>query len=124
MGSLKNESIERLEEAGFLTAAEAEAWAEAGAEGSIEKAPQISSVMRRDEGREARGKPWFEEMVEGSELGRIKRRRGGETSADGSTKIEWEVVEIGGDDGESQVTSMAKRKISNLEQGDDVHMRG
>ena len=117
---MKNESIERLEEAGFLTAAAAEV----GAEGSSERAPQISSVTRRDEGREARGIPWFEEMVEGSELGRIKQRRGGETSADGSTRIEWEVVEIGGDDGESQATSMAKRKISKLDQGDDVHMRG
>ena len=95
-----------------------------GAEGSIEETPQISSVMRRDEGREARGMPWFEEMVEGSELGRIKRRRGGETSPDGSTRIEWEVVEIGGDGGESEASSVAKRKISKLEQGDDVHMRG
>lgn len=83
---------------------------------------QITSVLPHGEGREARGIPWFQEMVEGSELGRIKRRRGGETSADGSTRIEWEVVEIGRDDGEGDATSTAKRKISKLEDGDDTHM--
>lgn len=121
MSSLKNESVERLEEAGFLTANEAET---SSAEKTAEASPQSSSLLRRGEGREARGIPWFEEMIEGSELGRIKRRRGAETSADGSTRIEWEVVEIGGDDGDSEAASTAKRKISKLDDGDDVHMRG
>jgi hypothetical protein len=37
-------------------------------------------------------------MVEGSRLGRIKRQKGAHTSADGARTVQWEVVEIGGDD--------------------------
>ncbi|GFF46743.1 hypothetical protein IFM61606_02661 [Aspergillus udagawae] len=41
-----------------------------------------------------RGIPWFEEMIEGSRLGRImKTRRGVGVSDDSSTTIEWEVTE-------------------------------
>ncbi|PGH00643.1 hypothetical protein AJ79_08159 [Helicocarpus griseus UAMH5409] len=40
------------------------------------------------------GIPWFEEMMEGSRLGRVgKRRRGVGMSADKSTRMEWEVSE-------------------------------
>lgn len=40
------------------------------------------------------GIPWFEEMIQGSQLGRVgKSRRGMGVSNDGSTKIEWEVSE-------------------------------
>lgn len=43
------------------------------------------------------GMPYFEEMVENSELGQIKRRKGGHTSMDGKTTVEWEITEIDGD---------------------------
>lgn len=46
-----------------------------------------------------RGMPYFEELVENSRLGRIKRQIGGHTSQDGSTSVQWEVVEIGGSGG-------------------------
>lgn len=119
LSSLKDESVQRLEEAGFLSAAEAGK----NLEETREPVQQITSVLRHGEGREARGIPWFQELVEGSELGRIKRSRGGEMSADGSTRIEWEVAEIDRDDGEGDATSTAKRKISKLEEGDDTKMR-
>lgn len=45
-----------------------------------------------------RGLPYFEEMVENSRLGRIKRQKGGALSADGRTTVEWEIVEIGNGD--------------------------
>ncbi|KAK0278780.1 hypothetical protein LTR35_009045 [Friedmanniomyces endolithicus] len=35
---------------------------------------------------------------ESSRLGRIKRRKGGHTSADGTRSVEWEIVEMEGDD--------------------------
>jgi len=47
---------------------------------------------------QGRGLPYFEEMVENSRLGRIKRRKGGHTSADGMRRVEWEVLEIGAED--------------------------
>ena len=44
------------------------------------------------------GIPWFEEMVEGSRLGRLMRqRRGMGVSHDKSTSIEWEISEWQGD---------------------------
>ncbi|OJD18229.1 hypothetical protein AJ78_01729 [Emergomyces pasteurianus Ep9510] len=40
------------------------------------------------------GIPWFEEMMQGSRLGRVgKRRRGVGISADSSTRVEWDVSE-------------------------------
>lgn len=45
-----------------------------------------------------RGLPYFEEMVEHSRLGRIKRQKGGHTSRDGTTTVQWEVIEIDGDE--------------------------
>lgn len=53
--------------------------------------PNISRSFRRGT---ADGIPWFEEMVEGSRLGRLMRaRRGMGMSEDQSTTIEWEVSE-------------------------------
>lgn len=120
LSSLRNESLERLQDAGLLSAPE-EASNEAV---SNQEAPRNrSAVTRRSSDREVRGVPWFEEMVEGSDLGRIKRRRGGKTSTDGRTKYEWEVVEIGGDEAESTATSTAKRKLGVMGAEDDAEMR-
>lgn len=68
----------------------------------------------------AGGIPWFEEMVEGSRLGRLMRaRRGMGVSDDQSTSIEWEVSEWHDDgsgeflrqeESESGGTSTGKRK--------------
>ena len=47
-----------------------------------------------------RGIPYFEEIVENSRLGQVRRRMGGYTSDDGGISHEWEIVEIGdGDEG-------------------------
>ena len=74
--------------------------------------------------REFTGNPWFEEIIEGSELGRIKRKRGGHTSADGKSKFEWEVVEMNDDD-QVGLASASKRKLdaSTNDDGSDVKMR-
>lgn len=67
------------------------------------------------------GIPWFEEMVEGSRLGRLMRqRRGMGISHDKSTSIEWEISEwqddgSGGpgqdnDDSNGQATGKRKRE--------------
>lgn len=53
--------------------------------------PRISRTYRQGT---ADGIPWFEEMIEGSRLGRLmKTRRGIGMSDDQSTRIEWEVSE-------------------------------
>ncbi|KAL4809244.1 hypothetical protein BDV18DRAFT_131566 [Aspergillus unguis] len=60
------------------------------------------------------GIPWFEEMIEGSGLGRLmKSRRGAGVSDDQSTTIEWEVSEWtnAGEEAEgSSVQAVGKRK--------------
>lgn len=73
------------------------------------------------EGREISGTPWYEELIEGSELGRMKRKRGGNTSVDGRSKIEWEVVEFTTEPGDVG-TSTGKRKLDQIGKG-DVEMR-
>ena len=71
-------------------------------------------------------------MVEDSQLGRIKRQKGGHTSSDGKMTIEWEVVEVdsGIHQGTSQETLPGKRKLEHVEgrgavsTNEDVEMKG
>ena len=49
-----------------------------------------------------KGAPWFEEMVENSRLGRIRRTQGGGVNSNGA-RVEWSVVEIDGTGGEDEV---------------------
>ncbi|KAJ5491358.1 hypothetical protein N7539_002925 [Penicillium diatomitis] len=60
------------------------------------------------------GIPWFEELVEGSQLGRlIRQRRGVGISPDQSTSIEWEITEVQeGDVGESVNSSDDSNSLS------------
>ena len=110
--------MERLEDAGLLPGA---------GSGDKEMVQTATGGTRRvanlGQGREVRGTPWFEEMIQGSELGRIKRRRGGETSSDGHKKVEWEITEFESGEGDSTATSTGKRKLGSLDHGDHVEMR-
>jgi len=85
-------------------------------------------LTRNEEGTETLGLPWFQDMIEGSQLGRIGRtRRGGGVSADGRTKVEWEIVEFGNEEnGSSGGIGTAKRKIGDVVGGEgrDVEMSG
>lgn len=85
-----------------------------------------SNVVKSEEGSESVGLPWFQEMVEGSQLGRIgKSRRGGGDSADGRTRVEWEIVEFGDEGhGSNGGIGTAKRKIGEMVggEGNDVEM--
>ena len=107
LGSLRNKSVEALETAGFFA--------------GNEEAKIDTQVAKTGHGRELKGTAWFEEMIEGSELGRMKRRREGQTSLDGRTKVEWEVVEFDGNDGE-EIASGEKRKLDRVGEGDDIAM--
>ena len=116
LGSLLNESIDRLEalkiipdateeEDSLVTGGEVneedhiptneedESGVDGGPE-SPERTRQLSTQYSLS--MQNRGMPYFEEMVENSRLGRIKRQRGGQTSQDGRTMVQWEVLEIGG----------------------------
>ena len=65
--------------------------------------------------------PWFETMLQGSSLGRVRRSRGKRQTQDGRVKMEWEVVELlpdedGAAEDDSQGTG--KRKLGDVESHD------
>ncbi|MCJ1267797.1 hypothetical protein MMC22_007683 [Lobaria immixta] len=117
IGSLKSESLEKLEEAGLLAGTKENEKAETS-DGNGEK----KETVKRKHNRELIGTPWFEEMIQGSELGKVKRRRGGQSSLDGKSKVEWEIVEFTADDEENSIVDTGKRKIN--VSVDDVEMKG
>lgn len=110
LGSLEGESLDALEGLGVL-----DGESEEGEEGQDDEEEHLrtnpgrmqevdnsqGTTLRRTSyhSMRNRGVPYFEEMVENSRLGRIKRQKGGHTSFDGRTTVHWEVVEIEGDDG-------------------------
>ncbi|TEA19294.1 hypothetical protein C8034_v000756 [Colletotrichum sidae] len=44
-------------------------------------------------GRETRGVPWFDNMINDTRLGHLRPSHGSEPSRNGNTRIEWEIVE-------------------------------
>lgn len=79
-------------------------------------------------GRETTGIPWFDTMLEGSRLsGRIKTTKGSRQSADGTTRVEWEVVEYTDDTSQPGTPASAnngKRKLGDRDDADDTQMDG
>lgn len=69
------------------------------------------------------GAPWFEDLVQHSRLGRFKRQRGGHTNS--GVHVEWEVMEwTEGDDADDEALAPpSKRKIGDVEAGEDTDMR-
>ncbi|KAL8924347.1 MAG: hypothetical protein Q9208_004129 [Pyrenodesmia sp. 3 TL-2023] len=118
LGSLSNKSIEKLSDEGLLYGDDDSHSSKAAA---AAEHPSDLTIMSNE--REIRGVPWFEQMVEGSHLGRIKRRRGGQTSADGMRKVEWEVVEFATEAGDGG-RGMSKRKLDQVGKEGDVEMGG
>ncbi|KAL9044687.1 MAG: hypothetical protein Q9214_002190 [Letrouitia sp. 1 TL-2023] len=116
IGSLKSDSVEKLEEEGLLSNVEAT--------NPEPQRPELhrGEVTTSSQQREVQGNPWFEEMIEGSELGRINRKRGGRSSTDGRSKVEWEVVEFSSEPRDTS-TGTGKRKLDQTGPGrDDVEM--
>lgn len=109
-----------------------------GGGGILEAAQQASEAQRvsaalstasQPIGRESRGIPWIESLVEGSSLGgRLKRASVTRRSADGSAWAQWHIVEYGDDGhGHGQAESSeaggssgnnGKRKLADRDDGD------
>jgi hypothetical protein len=107
LGSLWGESLGVLEGLGWLDDA-SESSSNADEEEEVSAAASRRGLLRQSAARSMsnRGLPFFEEMVEDSRLGRIKRRSGAHVRADGST-VEWSVVELDGEDGADAVMGEA-----------------
>lgn len=74
--------------------------------------------------RVRQGIPWFESMIDGSQLGKVKVRRGEETK-DGR-RVEWEIVEWTDDgaDGEGSKRDMSPVKRKRVEGHSDKGQAG
>jgi hypothetical protein len=115
---------------GTTTTAEAAATADAAAAAAaaatattpvtVAVGPTRSTALR-----ESYGVPWFDGLVEGTRLGRMRRAQGIQRSQDGKVRIEWEVVEYGDDgtplggqqdeDVEMGSSTPGKRKLGDVE---------
>lgn len=133
MGSLLNDDLERLEELGLLqpdeptfrtvTEIQSHLQPEEESERDVTNAPAEPkralphALFKPTRGAEHRGAQWFEELVEDSLLGRIKRQKSKYKSTDGSTRVEWEIVELVPSDEDTSDVSIpgtAKRKLGEL----------
>ncbi|KAF1923672.1 uncharacterized protein M421DRAFT_74688 [Didymella exigua CBS 183.55] len=116
VGSLLDEDQELLNTLGFFGDSSDEETSVAGPA----QTNSTRTVARSD--AQARGAPWFEEIVRHTSFGRFRQQRGGHS--DNGVQVEWEVTEWteGDDDGESSSTTPSKRKHDDLE-GGDAEMR-
>ncbi|KAJ6784960.1 hypothetical protein PWT90_01759 [Aphanocladium album] len=123
LGSLVREDLHDLEELGLIPddtdsdeAAQDRDTEDAAEDEEAEPTEPNAAVLR-----ESFGVPWFEELVQGTRLGKIRHRHGGHRSQDGSVQVEWEIIEYsdGNDveDVEMETPSSGKRKLS--DRGDD-----
>ncbi|GIZ42282.1 hypothetical protein CKM354_000555700 [Cercospora kikuchii] len=114
LGSLFNESLDKLEALSITPGSDSDEEEgslegtdtglrrtrlddrQAGAASHSEGVPipvRTSRTNQRLHRLNDRGVPYFEEMIENSRLGRIRRQVGGQTSRDGTSSVQWEVIE-------------------------------
>jgi hypothetical protein len=106
IGSLLDEDLEKLGELGLLDDLEDN---KEGLSASQEQQRAAVTTSTRVGVVNHRGVPWFEDLIEDSQLGRLRRQKGGHTSADGSMTVQWEVMEWTSADQEDDGVS-GKRK--------------
>jgi hypothetical protein len=111
VGSLLEDDQARLSELGLLP------------DDSSDDGTNLLDAARVRTQPQARGAPWFEEIVRNSRLGKFKQQRGGHE--ENGVHVEWEVVEWTEDDdeeGDSGSATPSKRKIGDVE-AEDFDMR-
>ncbi|KAL9620512.1 MAG: hypothetical protein Q9160_004981 [Pyrenula sp. 1 TL-2023] len=124
IGSLRSEDLRALEDLDLLPddiSTEIITTPQTAPSSAHEHSATLSSTVS---GQNA-NVPWFEEMIEGSRLGRTeKTKRGMAVSGDGRTRVEWEVSEF---EDEGPGTPRGKRKLEDDSQDDnedkDIQMR-
>lgn len=112
LGSLNGSDLRDLEDLGVLPSEALQ-----DAENDKEKIGNVVPFAGSNtvNGPANEGLPWFETMVEGSRLGRMKRSSG--HRQDGRYKVEWEIMEWTEGD-EAGSSSPAKRKLDEVEEND------
>ncbi|KAG5985030.1 hypothetical protein E4U55_001966 [Claviceps digitariae] len=122
LGSLLQDDLQDLEDLGLIpedSEGEAEEQEkEKEKEMEVEGGTQNRGIVLR----QSFGVPWFDGMVEGTRLGRLRRTHGIKHSGDGAVKVEWEIIEQsdtpeGGDESNMESASglPEKRKLQDRE---------
>jgi hypothetical protein len=127
LGSLSGSDLRDLDELGLLPKEALEELEELEQRDAGE-VPSTKTVIgeeaQQEEGHQV--VPWFESMLQGSSLGKVRRSRGTRQTRDGSVRMEWEIVELLPDDntaeGDTQATG--KRKLGDIESHDAVMDEG
>lgn len=132
VGSLYGQDLGTLAELGLLpdevSDSDVEKFAEplAGRESSITQMAKRDDTVQRRVRRGAEGDmTWMEELIDGSRLGRLqKRRRGIGRNTDGTTTVEWEITEVIEDGSEPEPgAGRGKRKLGEIALGVNAHMQ-
>lgn len=123
VGSLLDEDQDLLTELGFLPNSDSSDDETADISTATTSGTSRSNDTRvARSGPSARGAPWFEEIVRNTRLGRLKQQRGGHNT--GGVQVEWEVTEwTEADDAVEGRATPSKRKIDDVEAGEDSDMR-
>ncbi|RDW78396.1 hypothetical protein BP5796_06248 [Coleophoma crateriformis] len=110
LGSLAGSDLRDLEELGLLPK-EALEDVESDKE-KIEKGVPETSALQTTEGL-----PWFNTMIEGSKLGKMRTSKGQRRSSNGRVQVEWEIMEWT-DEGNDDSHVTGKRKLGDLDDFD------
>lgn len=132
MGSLCREDLGDLEDMGLIpdSPVEGQTLQLPARGGAAQEAPatSTSTAVQPPAHRDTTSIPWFDSIVEGSSLGgRLRATKGTRQSADGTTKIEWEVLEYnegGGEEASTPTGSNGKRKLGDRDDAEDDQMEG
>ena len=113
LGSLSRRDLGDLEDLGLIPDEEDV--------GAVE-APVAAAAPEEEEdvyeARETFGLPWFDSIVAGSRLAKLRTSKGSRQSRDGRVRVEWEIVEWKADD-DSDSSSLGKRKFQDRDGQDD-----
>ncbi|KPM41558.1 hypothetical protein AK830_g5040 [Neonectria ditissima] len=114
LGSLLREDLRDLEDMGLIPEDQDDKNTE-----TLQNPPG-TAADRSTALRQSYGVPWFDGMVDGTRLGRLRHSQGVRQSPDGRVKVEWEVVEYSGDseDVDMESTLHAKRKLHDRDDAD------
>ncbi|KAG6007818.1 hypothetical protein E4U21_005538 [Claviceps maximensis] len=123
LGSLLREDLQDLEDLGLIPEDDEDEALEQEKEDNQDGDKEAGSRNHGTTLRQSFGVPWFDSMVEGTRLGRLRRTHGIKHSGNGAVKVEWEITEQsdtppgGGDDvdAESVAGLPGKRKLQDRE---------
>jgi hypothetical protein len=124
LGSLSGNDLRDLDELGLLPKESLEGLEVEERAG--EQPPPTKTVVggEAQHGESLEVVPWFETMLQGSSLGKVRRSRGTRQTQDGRVRMEWEIVELLPDEGDDDTQATGKRKLGDVESHDPVMDEG